>query len=561
MNKSPATSRCHSSLFLLLLLMLFSMPSGAEEAVVDKGEKERNTLTTLLNLVSIRGNLEQDIEALNRKIAAADSEARKQSLSQALAKLNADLANTEKNFVNISAGVDLSVLQGKDETKFDFQQELFALLKPAIDEMKDMTSRVRQKSDLKERIVFYSERLAVLESALINIDRLQRQSDSERLRNSLMTLAASWRKNQAFMKSEHQAAQLQLDELLASEVSLSDASQSYLKNFFQKRGLYLTQALLVVAAIMLLSRLSYKAMRRVMPGFKRRHRSFRIRLLELLHRIATTLMIVIGPMVVFYVVEDWVLFSLSILILLGIAWTLRQALPRYWHQIQLFLNIGSVREGERILMDGLPWRVDQLNVFCTLDNPEAALTQRVPIDDLVELKSRPSRPDEPWFPCKKDDWVILSDGVRGKVTGISPEMVQLIERGGAQLTYLTGDFLAATPRNLSTNFRIKETIGVSYALQKQSTGVIPDTLRHYIQQRVEQEGYGEQLLSLRVEFALANSSSLDITVIADFKGDAGDLYNRLRRAIQRWCVDACTENGWEIPFPQMTLSGTVGQHP
>ncbi|MCU7924215.1 MAG: hypothetical protein KZQ88_16120, partial [Candidatus Thiodiazotropha sp. (ex Dulcina madagascariensis)] len=189
-----------------------------------------------------------------------------------------------------------------------------------------------------------------MESALINIDRLQRQSDSERLRNSLMTLAASWRKNQAFMKSEHQAAQLQLDELL--------------------------------------------------------------------HRILTTLMIVIGPMVVFYVVEDWVLFSLSILILLGIAWTLRQALPRYWHQIQLFLNIGSVREGERILMDGLPWRVDQLNVFCTLDNPEAALTQRVPIDDLVELKSRPSRPDEPWFPCKKDDWVILSDGVRGKVTGI-----------------------------------------------------------------------------------------------------------------------------------------------
>ncbi|MCU7924214.1 MAG: hypothetical protein KZQ88_16115 [Candidatus Thiodiazotropha sp. (ex Dulcina madagascariensis)] len=142
-NKTPATSRCHSSLFLLLLLMLFSMPSGAEEAVVDKGEKERNTLATLLNLVSIRGNLEQDIEALNRKIAAADSEARKQSLSQALAKLNADLANTEKNFVNISAGVDLSVLQGKDETKFDFQQELFALLKPAIDEMKDMTSRVR----------------------------------------------------------------------------------------------------------------------------------------------------------------------------------------------------------------------------------------------------------------------------------------------------------------------------------------------------------------------------------------------------------------------------------
>jgi len=67
----------------------------------------------------------------------------------------------------------------------------------------------------------------------------------------------------------------------------------------------------------------------------------------------------------------------------------------------------------------------------------------------------------------------------------------------------------------------------------------------------------KKLLNLRVEFALANSSSLDITVIADFSGELADLYNRLRRAIQRWCVDACSENGWEIPFPQMTLSGVL----
>ena len=79
------------------------------------------------------------------------------------------------------------------------------------------------------------------------------------------------------------------------------------------------------------------------------------------------------------------------------------------------------------------------------------------------------------------------------------------------------------------------------------------------QQRLEQEGYGEQLLNLRVEFAQANSASLDIVVITDFSVELGDLCNRLRRAIQRWCVDACTENGWEIPFPQMTVSGAIGK--
>ncbi|MES9991220.1 MAG: hypothetical protein ABW098_04665 [Candidatus Thiodiazotropha sp.] len=557
--QNRSLNECLATVSLIMLLLVSPCRLFAEQEPPEVSDKESNTLTTLQNLVNIRENIENDIGTLSKEVGRAESETQKSSLQQRLIKLDSELSVTEENFENISAGVDLTNLRSQDEVQFDLKEELFALLKPAIDEMKDMTSKVRLKSELKEKIAYYGERLDTLESALKNIDLLRQKSDSEKLKSALDGLAEKWRRNQAFMSSEHQAARLQLDELMAAEVSLTDASQDYLKQFFQRRGLYLVVAMLVVVAVIFLSRMSNKAMRRLLPGFKKRHRSFRIRLLELVHRILTTLLIIIGPMVVFYVVEDWVLFSLGILLLLGFGWGLRHALPRYWHQIQLFLNIGSVREGERIYMDGLPWRVEQINVFSMLENPDAGLSQRVPIDDLVDQKSRPSNPDEPWFPCHKEDWVILSDGVRGKVTGISPELVQLVERGGAMKTYPTTDFLAASPRNLSTNFRIKEVIGVSYTLQEKSTETIPQILRDTIQQRAEQEGYGEQLLNLRVEFSQANSSSLDITVIADFSGEIGDLYNRLRRAIQRWSVDACTENGWEIPFPQMTLSGAIGK--
>ncbi|MEW8018395.1 MAG: hypothetical protein AB2786_14425, partial [Candidatus Thiodiazotropha endolucinida] len=514
---------------IVALFLIMPCPLLAEEDAGRSTDKERNTLSTLLNLVTIRENIEEDIALLSRSVAAAESETQKASLKQQLLKLDAELSRTVENFENISAGLDLTSLRSEEETQFDLKRELFSLLKPAIDEMKDMTSKVRQKSELKEKIAYYGERLKILDDALKNIEALRMESDSDKLKESLDTLAGKLLKSHAFMSSEYQAAELQLDEILASEVSITDASQDYLKQFFQRRGLYLIEAILVVAIIILLSRMSDKAMRRLMPGFKKRHRSFRVRLLELVHRILTTLLIIIGPMVVFYVVEDWVLFSLGILLLLGMAWGLRQALPRYWHQIQLFLNIGSVREGERIFLDGLPWRVKQINVFSILENPDAGLGLRVPIDELVDHKSRPSNPDEPWFPCQKGDWVILSDGVRGRVTGISPELVQLVERGGAQLTYQTSDFLAASPRNLATNFRIKEVIGVSYALQEKSTETIPEILRNTIQLRLEQEGYTEHLLNLSVEFSQANSSSLDITVIADFSGELGDLYNRLRR--------------------------------
>lgn len=539
---------------------LFFMPIngyGQTDRVAAETTATTGTLDTLRPFVNLRKDLRQDIKALNQQIDAAQSEAEKNSLRQSLDKLEADLRATTRNLEDIAAGIDISSLRAEKQEEFNFQKELFALLKPAIEEMKEMTSHVRLKSELRERIAYYGERLPLIEQALTNVNQLQEQSEDKSLKESLKAIASIWQKQRAFMQSALQAAQLKLNKLEAAETSITEASQSYLKSFFQKRGLYLTEALLVVVAIFLLSQLSYSAMQKYVPGFQEKHRSFRIRVVELTHRLLTVLLVILGPMIVFYLAEDWVLFSLGILLLLGIALTLRQTLPRYWHQIQLFLNIGSVREGERIVMEGLPWEVRQINVFCTLVNPVADISQRVPIDDLVDHKSRPSKPDDPWFPCRKRDWVILNDGVRGTVTGISSELVQLVERGGAQLTYQTSDFLARAPRNLATNFRIRESIGISYSLQKEATTSIPETLHRFIQQRAEQEGYGEQLLNLRVEFAEAGNSSLNLIVIADFNGELGDLYNRLRRAIQRWCVDACSEYGWEIPFPQMTLHGSV----
>lgn len=553
----------------LLCLFLASSISAqpGQPAVADPGADAAEprtrlvagTVDTLSSFVDLRNAMLKDIKDVNEKIGASHSDAEKENLKLQVNKLESDLHAVTQNFENISAGTDITILRETASEEFNFQKELFALLKPALDEIKEMTSHVRQKSDLKDKIANYEESLPVIEQAIANVERLLSISDDKAVTQALKVTLDKWQRQKTFMQNEAQAAQLQLQELISTEVSLTQASQSYLKTFFQQRGLFLTIALAVVIGFLLLSHWTHLAMLRFVPGFKKLHRSFRIRLTELIHRIVTFFLVIIGPMVVFYVAEDWVLFSLSILLLLGAAWTLRQALPRYLHQIQMFLNIGSVREGERIQLDGLPWQVRQINVFCTLVNPVAELTQRVPIADLVDLKSRPAKRDEPWFPCRKGDWVLLGDGIRGKVAGISPELVQLVEEGGTRTTYQASDFLAKTPRNLTTNFRIRETLGISYELQKDSTTSIPETLQGYIQQRAQQEGYGEGMLNLRVEFELASNSSLDIAVIADFDGELADVYNRLRRSIQRWCVDACTEYAWEIPFPQMTLHGNLGR--
>jgi Skp family chaperone for outer membrane proteins len=547
----------YARILLIVLGMLTWSVCSSVRAQGDEAPAQdtqlQDTISTLQSLISLQNQLKSDIETLLGQMKSAQSEAEKRDIQAQLDKLGADLKTTSRNLREIAAGADIASLRAAEESKFNLQEEVFSLLRPALKEMKDMTSHVRLKSDLKDKIAYYRDKLPVTERAVSNISGLLQHSEDAALQKQLQTMLAEWQKQLTFMRSELQAAELQLDKLEQSEASLAEASQSYLKSFFQKRGLYLTEALLVVLVILLLSRLSYKAMVRLIPGYRKEHRSFQIRLLDLMHRMFTVVLAILGPMVVFYVVEDWVLFSLGILLLLGIGLTLRQALPRYWQQIQLFLNVGSVREGERILVDGLPWLVRQINIFSILENPVAQISQRVRIDELVDLKSRPVRKEEPWFPCVRGDWVLLSDGMRGKVTGISLELVQLIERGGAHRTYQTADFLALSPLNLTTNFRVKETIGITYNLQQESVTSIPDILKTHVEKRIADEGYADKLLNLRVEFERANTSSLDIVVIADFDGAVADLYNRLRRAIQRWCVEACTENDWEIPFTQLTL--------
>ena len=540
---------------MVVLLSCGSLRAGATSGTtgMELNSQHQVTLETLDSLILLQIQLKQDIADLTLKLETAATASDKRDIQAQLDKLEADLLATTRNLKEIAAGADIASLRETVEKKFSLQEELYSLLRPALEEMKDMTSHVRQKSELKEKIADYQEKLPVAERAVANLAGLLEEAGNEALRLYLQGLLADWKKQLTFIQSELQSARFQLNKLEQSEASLAEASQSYLKSFFQKRGLYLTIALLVLVGIMLVSRLVYRVMVRLIPGYRAEHRSFRLRLLDLLHRIITALLLVLGPMVVFYIAEDWVLFSLGILLLLGIALTLRTALPRYWKQMQLFLNVGSVREGERIDLDGLPWLVRRINFYSELENPAAEIRQRVPIDDLVELKSRPFKRDDPWFPCLRGDWVLLSDGMRGKVTGISQELVQLVARGGAHRTYQTADFLSLSPLNLSRNFRLKETIGISYELQRESVSTIPGLLKAHVEKRVADEGYADRLLNLRVEFERANTSSLDLVVIADFDGTLGDLYNRMRRSMQRWCVEACNEYGWEIPFTQLTL--------
>lgn len=544
-------------LIIFLGTLLFNIAVLAESSntnqVVEQPAALTATINTLSSLLSQKAVIDGDIAELSAELKKASSDTEKDEIKVDLDSKGDEARKIARSIENLAANTDLSPLRAVKEEAFNFQKEIFSLLEPTLKEMRHMTDGVRTKANLRDRIAFIEERIPVAQTALENINRLEGTPNNALLSAHIKKLQKRWSQQLQGYQTELSSTTLQLDQFEADEKRRDANDPGFFKTFFKKRGWVLLKALSAILLVILISKTIHHFFTRFIKGYRKENRSVRLRIIDLLHRTITIIFIILAPMVVFYLSEDWVLFTLSIMLLIGIAWSLREAIPKYWQQIEIFLNIGSVREGERLVMDDIPWEVKNINIFSTLHNPRADLTKRVKLGDLTGLNSRPVGKGEPWFPCEKGDWVILSDGVRGRVIGISLELVELIQRGGARCTYTLSNFLAASPQNLSLNFRLKELLGISYDNQQSVTREAPARLREYLEKRILDDGHQDILLNLNVEFEKANDSSLDLVVIADFKGEAADRYNRLRRAIQRYCVDASTEFEWEIPFPQMTF--------
>lgn len=550
-------------IFIIFILFFYISSAGLHaDEITPAGSKsdpetilanDNTSIKMLHSIIELKTNINQRITERKKNLTSSTSETEKKFLTAELAKLDKQLNDAMNDFERIATGIDIGLFIEKKKESFDWKEELTSLVEPGIKEIKRLTVKVRYKTKLKDDLAYYENLVPIARNATENITALSLETTDTELKKNLENLLPEWKSIEKQIQNKMDIAGMQLAELEEEEESLIEASKVSIKNFVRTRGLFLFIAVaacvFVVVSLRFLSRILIKKI----PGYGSQYRPFHVRVFDLFFKIFALFMTIFVLILVFYLFEDWVLLSLTVIFIMGIGWAAKNTLPKFWQQSRLMLNIGSVREGERIIYKNIPWLVKDINVFTKLENPFIDVTLRVPIEDLFNESSRPFNKNEPWFPCKKEDWVILDDGIRGHVTSISHEMVQLVQRGGARKTYQTSDFLALSPLNLSMNFRLKIPFGISYDLQKESTGKVLDTMQAYIKNQITKEGYDKSLLNLRVEFQNAGASSLDLVVIADFKGDMSPLYNRLTRAIQRWCVDACSKNEWEIPFPQLTV--------
>lgn len=417
-----------------------------------------------------------------------------------------------------------------------------------------MTARPRLIENLRAQTAYYEKQISLVKNALKNIHAIAAQVKDEALKEQLIDLENTWNSKGRQISSQLTIAKYQLADKLSERKTLLESGKNIVRVFFKSRGRNFILSVFAFLFVFFLLRYVHSHIYKGSFIHKTVANSFYIRLAEVLYYVFTFVGATGALLIVLYLCGDWVLLGIAFIFILGLIWTAKQTLPRFYEQGTLLLNLGTVKENERVLYNGLPWKVVSLQLNTQLVNPELKGGRiRIPIRDLKDMRSRPYHPDEPWFPCKENDWVVLADGTFGKVVTQTPEVVQLIVGGGSHKTYLTTEFLKQTPLNLSRSFSVRITYGIDYRHQAIAITEVPSKLKEAVNAGLINEGYRNDLLNLNVEFKEAADSSLDYLVSAEFSGRIAGDYYKLSRIMQKVALETCNKYGWEIPFTTYTV--------
>ena len=528
---------------------------GETEAIVSDTPKSQNTLSTLTDIMQSMDDLQKSLDGKKNDYKNAETDEKKAKITDQMNEIIRVLERRQKEFESIAVGGDVDDVTSRPLKAFDLQSEIQEIFRPFIEELKNITSHPRELERLRKEISFYEKQLLTVQQGLVNAKELTTAATDPRLKKRLLLIENEWQEKEKELIRQITKSKFQLEQKTDSKKSIVKVVQGAGNDFFKTRGINLLFVVLTFFGVFILFRLIYWWVYKIKRSKPDTPRSFYSRLFQVGYHFFTFFIAVSSSLFLLYSFGDWMLLSLSIIFFIGIAWTARNGIAIFWEQAKYMLNIGTVRDGERLVYDGVPWQVTSLNLLTTLENPELqGGVRRLPLNALTGLQSRPFTEDELWFPTRKGDFVVLADNSFGKVVTQTPEMVTLEVLGGCRKTYPCSAFLSQNPINLSiNNFGVSITFGMDYDHQSVITKKIPETLYRILEKELVKEDFGPHLIEFIVQFKEAGASSLDLIIWAKFSGQAAEYYYAIGRALQRITVDACNQHGWGIPFPQITV--------
>ena len=446
MNKSLITWILAISVYLTLPTALAQTPSAADpsDPVADATAQaiETQHVQNIRKLLTIKEALEEKrarIRNLVEQLGNAD-EVDQEMLRGQITTMRQTINDLELSFENIAvSGASLRRLQDEPLQALSWHDELMQVARPLLNSLKEATEKPRRIEELRREIDLYQQQFEVTRRATEALARFDLQVLPPGVATGLTELETTWRERSRDIERSLELARGNLNSLESEEVDLLATFGGIAREFFLGRGLTLLIALLTGIGIWFSMRALRELVRAKRPAQQDAEKAARLRLLFYAYHLLTVVVVALAVLSVFYVRGDLLLLSLAIITLVMLTLGIWRYLPRYIDEGRLLLNVGAAREGERVIYQGLPFRITSLNLYSELRNPELEGVIRLPLSAVAQLISRP-RGNDAWFPCRVGDYLLLADGSFAHVLQQSIEWVRLKVKGSI-VQIATVDFL------------------------------------------------------------------------------------------------------------------------
>ncbi len=540
-------------LLLLTPLLPAQTPAAPVVDVTPVGPPDKKD--TLRALLTTRDGVRKALDEQRKRLQSETSDSAKREAQQQIDVLEKRRQEVERDFAVLVTGLQAPEVRHEKVGNAPapaLQDEIGQLLTPIFSDLRKVTQKPRAIQEFEDELSLLNDQAEQAKRAIAEIDKLLAEikaakSTDTTLRTALNDTRKSWQGRMDEGKSRMAAIQHQLAEIKTTGVDFWTDLGSQVKRFVFIRGTNILLALLVFLIVFFGLRTAYSYALKVLPVRKYQRLSFTLRILDVAHEGGSLLLGLAAALLVLYARGDWLLGGLSLLAFGGLLMTAKTGIARHLEQLQFLLNLGPVREGERVILQGVPWRVGTIHMFTQLTNPVIGAGLRLPLEALATMTSRPSKLDETWFPCDNHSWILLNGTTLAQVTDITPDRVEICYQGGLRRWIPIAAFIAADVACLSGGFSRTTTFSIHHSHQPRATTEIPEQLQADIRASLLKVMREEELRMLMVELQESSSFSLSYLITADFAGSQAPQYLLLSRLLQRAAVDSSNTHGWSVP--------------
>ncbi len=552
-------------IFSLLFIIFNSYPLMAQMPLYQEDEVADFNQDKIKNIELIKKSLietKAQIQFKEQEAKLEKDEKQKIYLESNLKKLRERYGKIKLNLVSVITDIRLDEIKKVDEVhKRDLLQEAQELLGPAIDTIQRISAKPRKIEALKKELASYQEKIALTDIALKNIEAVIQSQDFKALVPDLESYIDEAKFNvndlrqELTIKIEH--VNRDLAELTKDDRSMLDATTTLLRNFFSTKGKNLIiSTIIFFLTIFGIGKLRLKIL---LPLVEKNPDIVFLKTLNALYGLIAITSATILAIFSLYLLGDWVLVTFLVLIITGTIWAFKDYIRKLTAEGRLILNLGCIKEGDLIIYNNLPWLVKNISFITTFEN--AFLDTpilKVGISEILKLHARKIIPNEPWFPSRSGDWVLLSDGTYGQVKIQTAEQV-IIEMGSAQLKYYPLlQYLNLSPTNLSNGFFLDIIWGLDYHDQfTLLTNIIP-LINSKMNLRLKKYDYPP--LDFIIDFHSAGSNSLNINCLIRYKGEFAKYRMKIMKDLQAMFLAICSEEKLNIPFNQLVVHLPEAKH-